>query len=367
MQVHEGFVFHLDWPQEYPEAFPAEVGGWVISHRPIAAVRLLSQTEESLSKVERPDVRESFPMYNHVMGFSGVIEAGEVFDKLAFEITFEDQSVRLEQPIVPHPIVPSFWKRILLGLEIRWLEARRRRSSSEEAAWPFALKRELLQIRRERGQSFRCEELQRILSLFARERPSANVVQVGVGDGVLVDPLSSHWDKTSWRGVLVEPVPHLSESLKERFASNPNISVIQAVVSENDGTAIFYRLAHAYENAPNWHQMLGSLDREVPLKHRSVIPNIDDLITEEPVRSVRLQTLLKEQGVSCVDLIVIDTEGHDYKILKQIDFERQSPSLILFEHHHLTAEERQAASKLLSKNGYEWAETEDENTFAWRF
>ncbi len=367
MQVHEGFVFHLDWPQEYPEAFPAEVGGWLISHRPITGIRLLSNSNELLGEVERPDVREAFPIYDYVFGFSGVIAAEKLDGKLTFELIFEDQSVCVEQPLSPRPSVPSFLNRLLLTLGIRWLETRRRWSRSEEAAWPFTLRRELLQIRRECGESFRCLELQRILSLFARERPSANVVQIGVGDGVLVDPLSSYWDKTSWRGVLVEPLPHLSESLKERFADNPNISVIQAVVSENDGTATFYRLAHAYENAPGWHQMLGSLDREVPLKHRSLIPNIDDLITEEPVRSLRLQTLLKEQGLSRFDLIVIDTEGHDYKILKQIDFTRQSPSLLLFEHHHLTSEERQAASQLLSENGYKWAETEDENTFAWKY
>ena len=48
-----------------------------------------------------------------------------------------------------------------------------------------------------------------------------------------------------------------------------------------------------------------------------------------------------------------DTEEYDLEILKQLDFARFTPDLILYEHNHSCAEYRRAASELLSISGYE--------------
>ena len=56
--------------------------------------------------------------------------------------------------------------------------------------------------------------------------------------------------------------------------------------------------------------------------------------------------------VESVDLIHIDTEGFDYKVLSQVDLKRYKPSAILFEHHLLSDQEFLQARKLLRSSGY---------------
>jgi hypothetical protein len=66
-----------------------------------------------------------------------------------------------------------------------------------------------------------------------------------------------------------------------------------------------------------------------------------------------------------IDLLHVDTEGHDYRILRQLDFARFSPALVIYEHKHLTTEERIAARQLLQSRGYRLREHSSGDAIAW--
>jgi hypothetical protein len=63
---------------------------------------------------------------------------------------------------------------------------------------------------------------------------------------------------------------------------------------------------------------------------------------------------------------VIDTEGHDWEILRAFDFTRFHPALVMFEHQHLSANDKAAAYALLKTQGYECRETPEGDAMAWR-
>jgi hypothetical protein len=65
-----------------------------------------------------------------------------------------------------------------------------------------------------------------------------------------------------------------------------------------------------------------------------------------------LQALLDRNGVKTVDLLNIDTEGFDYNVLSQVDFDRYKPLVILYEHKHLPVDEKNRAYELLTGRGY---------------
>lgn len=65
-----------------------------------------------------------------------------------------------------------------------------------------------------------------------------------------------------------------------------------------------------------------------------------------------LQNILDKHKINKIDLIHIDAEGFDFKILQQINFEKYMPKLILFEHAHLSQEEKQQALLLLKNHDY---------------
>jgi hypothetical protein len=85
----------------------------------------------------------------------------------------------------------------------------------------------------------------------------------------------------------------------------------------------------------------------------------------ETVASFSLATLLHRHQIDRLDLLVIDTEGWDWRILRQFDLARLRPKLILFEHQHLSAEARGGAHEFLARHDYGWAETAEGDTLAW--
>ena len=105
-------------------------------------------------------------------------------------------------------------------------------------------------------------------------------------------------------------------------------------------------------NLPEWYDQLGSLSKDVVLSHRHAIPNIDDLMVREEVKAITFDELIQRHHITTLDLILIDTEGYDLNILKMIDFSRFRPKLVIYEHKHLSADDKTTASSLLKSNGY---------------
>jgi len=58
--------------------------------------------------------------------------------------------------------------------------------------------------------------------------------------------------------------------------------------------------------------------------------------------------------ISCT----IDAEGFDYVILRQFDFTTLHPRIVLFEHKHLTNQDRRAAKTMMELAGYKVEEME---------
>jgi len=79
----------------------------------------------------------------------------------------------------------------------------------------------------------------------------------------------------------------------------------------------------------------------------------------------QLQDVLDKHGVKEIDLIHIDVEGFDYGVLSQINFEKYKPLVILYEHFHLSMDEKAKAESLLKNQGYTLLNF-DEDTLAHR-
>jgi len=239
-------------------------------------------------------------------------------------------------------------------------------SSSPRDRWRAALSAFLLDNEARRGGDFRRAEADELLALFAKHMPEAVVVQIGANDGVTGDPLARWFAQTRWRGLLVEPVPFLCDALRRRYAGRAGVCVEQVAISDRDGEAPLYRVRKVPGETPEWFDQLATLDPDVLLKHRSSVSDIESLIIEERTPTARFETVLARHALQCIDLLVIDTEGHDYEILRQVDFARFQPLLLMFEHQHLSPPHKQSAYGLLSQNGYTYRETAEGDTIAWQ-
>lgn len=197
----------------------------------------------------------------------------------------------------------------------------------------------------------------RILGAFAHAFPEAFFVQIGANDGEAHDPLREILREHAWRGIMVEPVPHVFARLRENTSDlGGRVALEQAAIGATGGERPFHHLREAAggERAalPDWYDALGSFDRDTLLAHADEIPGLAERMVTTTVTTLTYETLLRLHGRPHVDLLLLDTEGHDWQILRTIDLEHQRPRLIVYEHFHLDGHDRAACHGHVEHAGY---------------
>ena len=185
-------------------------------------------------------------------------------------------------------------------------------------------------------------------------------VQVGSNDGITGDPIhNAIVENENYSGIFIEPVNFCFKRLQENYNNvykcQTRLFFENVAIGLTTGKKSFYYLSEdsrqkLHGNLPNTYDQLGSFDINYIVNQfgDQVIP----YIIETEVDCLPLQTVLDKYNVDKIDLIHIDTEGFDFKILSQINFEKYTPKLILYEHVHLTEKEKENADFLLKKHGY---------------
>jgi FkbM family methyltransferase len=202
------------------------------------------------------------------------------------------------------------------------------------------------------------------LRRFARVHRGRPVffLQVGANDGVRDDKLFYFVRAYGWRGVLIEPVQYLFERLVANYAGTQGLSFENSAVSEEDGVRSFYRLRANEDGLPYWYDQIGSFHREIVLRHKAELPAIEDYLVEEKVACISMPSLIGKYRIERLDLVLIDTEGHDWEIVKALMACRR-PTMLVYEHKHLGETDRSACEALLRAWGYSLTQV-DANTIA---
>lgn len=177
-------------------------------------------------------------------------------------------------------------------------------------------------------------------------------VQVGAFDGVCVDPLAGVVDRLQGRGLLIEPQPEAFRRLKANTASRSDVELLQVAVSDGEAELPFYSLDPAAPGAPSKALLISSLDRAMLL--RDLDPAVDwaPWIRADIVRCTTLNTILAERRIERLDLLQIDAEGYDGRILRALDFSRWAPAIVNFEHVLMPSAEAEACWRMLVARGY---------------
>jgi FkbM family methyltransferase len=185
--------------------------------------------------------------------------------------------------------------------------------------------------------------------------PEPVFVKVGAHDGITGDPCSDILlANTNWRGLLIEPVPYCFDRLKENFEDSQRFCWEQVAIGAPAGHASFYYVdANARQTVPNlpiWFDQLGSFDRNHIVKHWK--GRLEPFIRECQVQVCPLPDVLARHRIQDVHLLHIDAEGHDFEVLKTVDFSQHAPRSIFVEHRHLSSQKKTGMLQLLGKQGY---------------
>lgn len=191
--------------------------------------------------------------------------------------------------------------------------------------------------------------------------PDVFFVQIGAMDGVSYDPIHPFVKRLGWKGLLVEPLADMFETLRANYAGCPGLSFVNAAVADYDGTIEMTRI-----DPQVIHEKLlarGVLGISTLMPDRGVIGGNHNLPPEAlevmerykrtlEVPCLTLSTLLAREKVQKIDLFVVDTEGADWMVTRQLDLKTYRPRLVYIEYNHLSAYEKTACIYHFRNHGY---------------
>jgi FkbM family methyltransferase len=159
-------------------------------------------------------------------------------------------------------------------------------------------------------------------------------VDFGACDGVFSSNTLMLERSFGWKGILVEPLKYWHKSLKK----NRSAILDKRCVSALSGQKI---LLHQSARPGN-----SSLDA-----HHPYLGHVE---TSYKVESVSLLDLLNQhKAPKFIDFLSIDTEGHEYDILKDFDFDQYQFGFICVEEHEQVSAES-SLKPILKAAGYEF-------------
>lgn len=187
-------------------------------------------------------------------------------------------------------------------------------------------------------------------------------VQIGAFDGINGDPLYPYVKRGLLRGCLLEPQADVFARLQSNYAGFEGMTLKRAAVAATSGEATLYRVKPGTPG-PEWLHQIASFSRETLLSHASHCPGLEQAIVTEMVPTISIADLIAELGVS-PDIVVIDTEGFDFEVVKLLNPAVMRPRIIFYEHKHLSRADHDACIELLIQAGYQVAEVR-QDVVAW--
>lgn len=143
----------------------------------------------------------------------------------------------------------------------------------------------------------------------------------------------------SWSGILVEPNPALSDSVRSTRTSPLDTHPVDSV----SGRQVIMRFVLG---EPELSSMAEIAFRDKHAENRRK----ESIEVEQTTISLN-DLLFTYNAPSSIDYMSIDTEGNEIEILRTFDFERYNVKLLSVEHNHTQADAQ--IEELLAMEGYE--------------
>jgi FkbM family methyltransferase len=196
--------------------------------------------------------------------------------------------------------------------------------------------------------------------------PSLFFIQIGANDGqdFVRTVLGQRQGRHKISGILVEPQRYFYEKLQSTYDGVQGVELLNVAISDTDKSLTLYHVDYDHQDLPDWAKGLGSFSKAVLLSHSHLIQDLESKIRELPVKCMTVSELLKRSGGAQLDVLITDTEGHDFVILKQFDFATVKPKLIIYESKHLSPADFAACEKMLLGVGYKVTHLNNDNSVA---
>ncbi|HEY2342030.1 MAG TPA: FkbM family methyltransferase [Chthoniobacteraceae bacterium] len=189
-----------------------------------------------------------------------------------------------------------------------------------------------------------------VLSHFCRE-PDFFFVQIGANDGSTVDPLYSMVERFDWPGLLIEPEELAYQRLCQTYRDKTRLQFANVAIADYDGEGTLHVVNPEVPDPLSRGPLISSLDRQTAIANLGF--DGDGVLFPRKVQVCRLATLLEQRKIDRVDLLQIDAEGYDFKIIQSLEGNEAQPQIINYEHALLSRRDKEACWNLLIRRGYQ--------------
>ena len=161
------------------------------------------------------------------------------------------------------------------------------------------------------------------------------LVVIGAHSGIWLTSLLEKYKEQSI--LLVEPVPHNIQELKENISKYKDIKIETSAVSSKNEVKKFYfvKPESVKKLGKHWASGIGSFDKQHILNHKNKRFKVENSDIEEiEIQYLTFTDLVNKYSITSIEMLQIDVEGAEYQILNSIDFTKVSIQKIIFEFKH---------------------------------
>ena len=159
-------------------------------------------------------------------------------------------------------------------------------------------------------------------------------VDVGAHDGITFSNSYFFENELKWTGICIEPIPEIFKEL----VINRKCQCIQGCVTDYSGDGKFFKVSSPTTHpAANLEMLSGLVMKYNPIhlnRMNSELSVNGGALKTIDVKCYLLNDILKQSGITHVNLLSIDTEGGEFEILSSIDFDQYKIDVITVEDNY---------------------------------
>lgn len=198
------------------------------------------------------------------------------------------------------------------------------------------------------------------IEMFLKEIFKKNIkqlIQIGANDGKRFDKLNKFIIKNKTNAILIEPIKKNFKELSAYYNKYKNVKLENSAISVNNELNFLYKVNESYLKYYGKHiPGITSFNKKHLIDH-GVKKNH---ILKEKVQTISIKKVLEKYKLKKLDLLYIDVEGYDGKIVLDFLSLKLFNTIIIFEYIHIDQKIFKKVIKKILSSGYKFISI-DEN------
>lgn len=199
------------------------------------------------------------------------------------------------------------------------------------------------------------------VSAFIQSNPNATILQIGGNDGAqddFIKPIISQYPNTTLH--TLEPIPQYYKELCNTYKDYKNVHCHNYAITNTSGTEFINYIPYN-SSMPTWLKGCSSFftNKNIIDPYWQNIVNNHDVnnylknnIIKLQVNTLTFNHFVTQHNINNIDILVIDTEGYECEILKQINLSQFTPHIIILEFHNHSDHDKNTITNILNSNNY---------------